>query len=98
MDMTALSSTIDRFNQHNDPFAIGMNFVVAGISSLQEFIKHVEAGTLDAKKHTPLLDTAEQMIVFGGEHMAKSTKDRSLLTFVERYRGLCVELKRHVRA
>src|SRR5438046_6669841 len=96
MNKAALAAAIEGFNQKNDPFAIGMNFVVAGIGSMQEFIKHVEAGTIDPRKDAALLDQAEQMLSFGAERVQSISKDKALASFLERYRAFAVELRKMV--
>lgn len=93
MNRRELAELIDRFNEENTPFAIGMNFVVAGIGSVQELIKGIEEDTIDAARAKELLLDAEKMLGFGRDRVQR---DRDLFDFVERYLGLVADLKRAI--
>lgn len=92
MTNEGLAARIERFNEDNDEFTIGMNFLVAGISRIQDFIQDVQAGATDLAAHRAPLDEAQQMLAFAADKVG----DGSVGAFVVRYRAFAQELREHV--
>ncbi len=87
-----LAGLIEDFNQGNDEFTIGMNFLVAGTARIQGFIQSVQAGDTDLSAHAAALDEAQQMLAFAADRVGEGP----LVAFVARYRELAQELRKRV--
>ena len=92
MDDEALRQAVDRFNEDQDRFAVGMGYVAAGIGSVQLFCQHVGRGTLEGPRHLPLLIRAQEMLQrsqnkISGQAEVKALVDK-YVEFIEALIGL----------
>ncbi len=84
-----MSELIERFNESNDEFAIGMNFMVAGIGGLQGVIKHLQGETFEPQRDRAALVEASSMLTFAA---ARLDGHPQVSGFIERYRRLIEQL------
>ena len=97
MNQEAIDRLIEEFNEGNDQFAIGMNFLAKGICGLQAFIRAFDGGDLEATEGAALLEEAGERLRFAAEEIRRQgPMDQSLESFISGYLGLIAELRGQV--
>lgn len=89
MELDEIKQVIDTFTEERDTFAIGMEYLAAGISSVQLFIQHVQRDTLEGPRHLPLLERAQDMLERG---QPKLEAQPEVAAIAERYLALVGKL------
>ncbi|HHO49656.1 MAG TPA: hypothetical protein ENK18_02010 [Deltaproteobacteria bacterium] len=95
MDHDELEKTIETFTEARDTFAIGIEYLAAGVSSVQLFIQHVQRGTLEGPRHLPLLERAADMLERG---LPKLEAQPEVAAIAEGYIALVTQLTELVGA